>query len=192
MAKLGGRRGNALRTPLIHSADAVRGFFARSDALDYLCLRPLDHIASSWEVVWDRDGLRCVSEEDSFAADLNLFIDEIAGAVRPTRYHEDEDALIEAYLGATKWPQQKKGNRWIVADYASLLEQAASADLHEARLVSAATGRVHAALDFGQMHFDNMEEGHRRILAQVVTIILYQRYCVGTSLFNDREQSEAL
>lgn len=171
----------------IHSADTVRAFFARSDALDYLCLRPLDHIAPSWEVVWDLDGLRCVPEEDSFAADLNLAIDEIAGAVRPPRYHDDEDALIEAYLGASKWPQQKKGNRWIVADYASLLEQSASADLHEARLVSAATGRVHAALDLGQMHFDSMEEGHRRILAQVVTIILYKRYCAGTSLFNDRE-----
>jgi len=42
-------------------------------------------------------------------------------------------------------------------------------------MVLAAAGRVHAAIQNGQMHFDEMERSHQVILAGVLAAILYHR-----------------
>jgi len=61
------------------------------------------------------------------------------------------------------------------SDYLALLEQGAF-DIQGIRnLVLAASGRVHAAIQRGQMHFDDMERSHRIILAGVLGAILYHR-----------------
>lgn len=60
-------------------------------------------------------------------------------------------------------------------DYASILEQGAFDDVDERNLLLAVSGRVKAALDRGQMHFDDMEESHRKMLADVLAIILFHR-----------------
>jgi hypothetical protein len=41
--------------------------------------------------------------------------------------------------------------------------------------VQAAAGRIHAAIDRGQLHFDDMEWSHQVILAGVLAAILYHR-----------------
>lgn len=61
------------------------------------------------------------------------------------------------------------------ADYDSILEQGGFHDIDEANLVAAAAGRVRAALERGQMHWDDMEDSHRRMLAAVLSVILYHR-----------------
>ncbi|WP_158515683.1 hypothetical protein [Pararhizobium polonicum] len=37
-------------------------------------------------------------------------------------------------------------------------------------------------MDFGQFHFDDMEEGHLNMLAGLITIIIFQRDCDGSAL----------
>lgn len=163
-----------------HSRDAIRAFFARSDYLDRMALRPLSHFTSSWEVHWDTETSRYEPEFDSFADDLNVAIEQIAACERPVSYHSHEDFLAENTLRSLKWPIQKTKGRWIGADYAAILEQGAFGEMP--KLVAAACGRVHAAMDHGQAHFDVMEEGHLIMLAALITIIIYHRECDGTSL----------
>jgi hypothetical protein len=165
-----------------HSTDDVREFFAWSSWLDHMVLRPLSHIAWNWETRWDRDEKRYRPEHNSFAEDLNAVIELIAECPRPFKYHAHEDSLAERALIQLKWPIQKKGGRWIGADYSSILEQGAFNDLDQRSLIAAATGRVHAALDHKQTSFDDMEEGHLYILAALLSIIIYHRECDGTSL----------
>jgi hypothetical protein len=165
-----------------HSPDDIRGFFAWSEWLDYMVLRPLSHIASNWETRWDHDEKRYRPEAFSFANNLNVVIELVAACPRPLKYHEHEDLLAEQVVIQLKWPIQKKGGRWIGADYPSILEQGAFNDLDQQSLITAAAGRVHTALDHGQKHFDDMEDGHLHILAALISIIIYHRDCSGTSM----------
>lgn len=157
------------------SPDAVRRFFAWSDSLDHLVLRPLSHIRSAWEITWDHQAGQYEPEPDSFAGDLNLLIEELATTRPPARYHDNEDRLAQYVVDRLHWPIFKQGNRWMGADYATILEQGGFDDIDQEELLLAAAGRVHAALKHKQTHLDEMEESHRDMLAAVLTIILYQR-----------------
>jgi hypothetical protein len=165
----------------LHSPERIRDFFAWSSWLDQITLRPLSHIAPYWEATWDDETQRYIPEPRSFADDLNTVIELIATCPRPPKYHDHEDVIAKRVQDAG-WPIQKKGSRWVGADYPGVLEQGAFRDVGQRDLVAAATGRVHAALDYGQTHFDEMEEGHLNMLAAIISIIIYHRYCDGTSL----------
>lgn len=93
----------------------------------------------------------------------------------PGRYHDNEDILADYVIDRLKWPIRKLGGRWVGADYDSILEQGGFGDLDQAELLTATTGRIYAAFEFGQNHYDQMEESHRRMLAAILSIILYRR-----------------
>lgn len=164
----------------LHPPELVQAFFAGSDYLDYMVLRPLSHITMSWEAAWGVD--RYEPEADSFAGDLNEIIDQIAGSPRPDRYHDNEDRLAERVVTELKWPIQKKGGRWYGADYQSILEQGAFRDIGQRELAIAANGRVQMALDYEQTHFDEMDDAHMTMLSALMTIMIYHRDCDGSSL----------
>ena len=153
----------------------IRDFFANSETLDYLSLRQLSHITLSWELFWDHEKNEYVREDGSFASLLNDLIEEMSAIIPPAKYHDHEDVLAQYVIEKLNWDIKKVGNRWIGGDYQSILEQGGFNDLEERNLVQAATGRVVAAIDHGQLHFDEMEEGHQKILAGVMAIILYHR-----------------
>ena len=91
-----------------------------------------------------------------------------------------------------KWPIQKKGSRWMGADYASILEQGAFDDLDQKNLIAAAAGRVHTALDYGQKHVDDMEDGHLHMLAALLSVIIYHHHSAGESLLvEDDDEDDA-
>lgn len=173
---------------ITHPPELVRAFFARSDYLDYMVLRPLSHITMSWEATWDAD--RYEPEAGSFAGDLNEIIDQIAVSPRPDRYHDNEDRLANRVITDLRWPIQKKGGLWHGADYQSILEQGAFRDLGQRELAAAAAGRVHTALDYGQTHFDEMDDGHMSMLAGLMTIMIYHRDCDGSSVRVPDEDEE--
>lgn len=150
-------------------------FFDNSEFLDYMALRPLSHIRPNWELTWDFDNCKYKDEENSFANKLNLLIDELKVIESPKKYHDNEDFLAEYVKENLKWPITKIGNKWVGEEYVLLLEQGGFGDFNEANLIKAASGRIHAAIKFGQNHFDKMEESHRKILASVISIILYHR-----------------
>lgn len=151
-------------------------FFCNSDHLDKLVLRPLSHIKGNWELTWDKDLNKYIEEGDSFAVDLNLLIDELDRTIPPAKYHDNEDRLAEYVKTFLNWSVVKEGARWVGADYDSLLEQGGFHDIDETNLVLAASGRIQAAKVRGQLHFDDMEKSHRRMLAAVISVILYHRY----------------
>ena len=159
----------------IFPPNAVRSFFAWSDLLDHGVLRPLSHIHGNWELTWDHESRRYEHEHDSFAEKLNLLIKTLADTQPPSRYYDSEDRLAQYVVEKLKWKIRKQGNRWIGADYESILEQGGFDDIDQAELTLAAAGRIHAALARGQMRFDQMEESHARMLGAVLTIILYHR-----------------
>lgn len=151
-------------------------FFSNSDYLDRLVLRPLSHIKSNWELTWDEDLNKYIEEDDSFAVNLNLLICELDRTTPPAIYHDNEDRLAEYVKTFLNWSVVKVGARWVGADYDSLLEQGGFHDVDETNLVLAASGRIQAAKVRGQLHFDDMEKSHRRMLAAVLSVILYHRY----------------
>ena len=125
--------------------------------------------------MWDTDTETYYEEQGSYAAVLNSLISELQTVLPPERYHDNEDRLAEYVIKNLKWPIRKEGDRWVGPDYKSIIEQGGFDDLDQLDLVSAAAGRIRAAIDRGQKHFDDMEESHRRMLGAVLSIILYHR-----------------
>lgn len=161
---------------MVHPAEDVHAFFAWSDGiLDRMVLRPLSHITLNWELTWDHEAQAYEPEEDSFAAILSQSILDLAASQPLERYHDNEDRLAQFMIENLGWPIRKERGRWVDADYESILEQGGFHDLDQADLIQAAAGRVHAALDRQQTHFDDMERSHQRMLAAVLSIILYHR-----------------
>ncbi len=154
---------------------SVKDFFANSDSLDYFVLRPLSHFSLSWELIWNPIKQEYVREDGTFSTVLNNLIDELSDTPPPAKYHDNEDALAEYLVQSLNWDIKKVGNRWIGADYTSILEQGGFDDIDQTHLVHAAAGRIKGAIDRKQSHFDDMEESHRKILSAVLTIILYHR-----------------
>lgn len=150
-------------------------FFKGSDCLDYMVLRQLSHILPNWELSWDFENNKFENEEDSYAQKLNDLIYEL-DKIKPSRsYHKNEDILATYVKETHNWGIEKVGNRWINEDYHSILEQGGFRDEDEKNLVKAAAGRIFIAKKNGQNHFDEMEEGHKRMLAYILAIILYHR-----------------
>ena len=150
-------------------------FFQWSDLFDHMVTRQLSHLRPNWELTWDREKEIYEPEEESYAERINELIVELSNLNPPTKYHDNEDRLAEYCKADLGWDIKKVGNRWVGADYAFILEQGAFRDIDERNLCFASVGRVRAALDRGQEHFDDMEEFHRRMLANVIVIILYHR-----------------
>lgn len=155
--------------------ESIRSFFSNSDILDYIVLRPLSHINLSWEIRWDPDKNEYFEDEETFAQILNTLIREIAESSVPQKYHDNEDVLAEYVIEHLKWKIKKVKGRWIGADYESILTQGGFNDIDEENLIKAAAGRIAAAIKFNQLHFDEMEEGHKKLLGSVLTIIIYHR-----------------
>ena len=153
----------------------MKSFFANSEYLDTDVVRRLSHILGNWELTWDRDNERYCEEEDSYAGTINKLFVDLSLAKPPPRYHDNEDRLAEYVVEHLRWPIRKEGKRWVGEDYAAILQQGGFHDSSEQDLVLAAAGRIQAAVDRNQFHFDDMEESHRRMLGAVITIILYHR-----------------
>lgn len=153
----------------------IKDFFTNSDDLDRLVLRPLSHINMNWEIRWCNKNKEYIREEDTFASILNDLIDEFAKTVPPNKYHKNEDCLAEYVKEFLNWKITKINDKWIGEDYDAILEHGGFHDLNEANLVKAATGRINAAIKRNQYHFDEMEKSHQRMLAAVITIIIFHR-----------------
>jgi hypothetical protein len=134
----------------------MRSFFADSDWLDYFVLRPLSHISMAWELTWDAQHGEDLREQASFAGPLNELVLEIEACQPPLQYHDNEDRLAEYVRAHLKWPLKKVGRRWLGANYDSILEQGGFDDVDQGNLILAAAGRIKAARDRGQLHFDKM------------------------------------
>lgn len=162
---------DALQVP---SEDIV-SFFHRCEYLGYLVTRPLSHIRPNWELIWDYEKKEYLVEEESCSNLLNVLIAELANVNPPSKYHDHEDRLAEHVISDLGWNVRKISGRWVGEDYEAILEQGSLSDIQQKNLVLAAAGRIRAAIVRGQLHFDDMEEGHRKILAGVLSCILYHR-----------------
>lgn len=150
-------------------------FFRHSELLDALSLRQLSHMKHNWELTWDDEREQYEPEEDSFAQKVNDLIVELSDIKPPRRYHDHEDRLAQHVIDRLGWDIRKVGARWVGQDYPSILEQGAFGVEAQKELLLAAAGRIKAAIRLGQRHFDDMEESHRKMLADVLAVILYHR-----------------
>lgn len=150
-------------------------FFQWSDWFDSRVTKQLAHVKSNWELTWDNCNKQYEPEEDSFAYMVNDFIIELSKISPPKKYHDNEDRLAEYCKSKLKWDIKKQGNRWVGAPYPVILEQGAYEDINQQELLFSISGRVKAALNHNQMHFDDMEEGHQIMLADVITVFLFHR-----------------
>jgi hypothetical protein len=153
----------------------ARTFLKHSESLDRLALRQLSHVRANWELTWDVTLERYVAEDDSFASRVNQVIEQLSTTTPPSKYHDNEDRLAEYVKTKLNWKIQKVGNRWVGENYPFILEQGAFDDIDQEELLQAAAGRIKAAIARGQLRFDQMEWFHRKMLADVIAIILYYR-----------------
>ena len=154
-------------------------FFGQSDWLDQMALRPLSHIRGNWELTWDPVKEIYIPEDDSYAEVLNDLIIEIESTNPPANYHIHEDNIAKNVQRNLGWQIQKVKGRWIGEEYGVILQQGGFDDVDESELILAAAGRMNAAITRGQMHFDQMEDSHQRMLGEVIATILYHRMNVG-------------
>ncbi|MGN7439091.1 MAG: hypothetical protein ACTHOO_10670 [Alcanivorax sp.] len=154
---------------------AVQEFFYWSDWFDYMVTKRLSHLKTNWELIWDHETRIYVEEDDSFARILNDLVYEISVISPPENYHDCEDRLAEFCKGKLGWQIEKVRGRWEGAPYSYILEQGAFDDIGQRDLCLAIRGRVQAAIDRGQEHFDDMEELHQKMLAEIFVILLYHR-----------------
>lgn len=153
----------------------IISFFEWCDFLDHLVTRPLSHIRPHWELIWDHENHKYIEVKDSYASMLNTLIDELSEVEPPKKYHDNEDCLAEHVISELGWNVRKEKGRWVGEDYGAILEQGSFNDIQQKNLVLAAAGRIRAALMRDQQHFDDMELSHQKMLANVITIILYHR-----------------
>ena len=157
------------------SSQEILSFFHRCEYLDYLVARPLSHIRPNWELIWDHENEKYLVEEESYSNLLNILISELCAVNPPSKYHDNEDRLAEHVISDLGWKVRKINGRWVGEDYEAILEQGSFSDIQQKNLVLAAAGRIRAAIVRGQLHFDDMEQGHQKILAGVLSCILYHR-----------------
>jgi hypothetical protein len=150
-------------------------FFEHSELLEYEVLRPLSHIRGNWELTSGNGDYHFEIEDDSFARELSELVDELDQTKTPKRYHDNEDNLVEYVRGRLGKEIKKVGNRWQGRDYQSILQDAGFYDFKEENLVQSAKGRIEAAQKYGQEHYDDMEQGHRKMLGLLLALIIYHR-----------------
>ena len=150
-------------------------FFQWCNCLDYMVTKQLSHIRANWEIEWNHEQKCYDPETDSYAEMINDLIVELSLIKPPKKYHDTEDHLAELCKAKLNWNIQKVKGRWEGGDYISILEQGGFYDINENLLCLAVCGRIKAALSRGQMHFDDMEEFHRKIIADLLATILYHR-----------------
>ncbi|MER8445211.1 hypothetical protein NKH52_18670 [Mesorhizobium sp. M1066] len=167
--------------------EQIRDFFARSPFVPGMVLRRLSHIKHNWEVGWDPHSGRYLPEPFSLAADLNEVIDQIAATTPPGRYHDHEDIIVGCV--SSIFSAEKQGGRWRGDDYGFLLEQGLMMSGRLDDLILAATGRVYAAINSGQKHFDDVEHGHLRMLSDILATIVFYYYGCRCALEEDPEES---
>jgi hypothetical protein len=156
-------------------SSALVRFLGDSEYLDRLVLRQLSHINANWELTWDDECSSYRAEEGSFAAKLNAVIGELSDVEPARNYHDYEDVMAEETKFRSKWNIRKENGRWVGADYPSILEQGSMNNLFRTELLRIAAGRISLGVKFGQTRFDEMEDGHRTMLADILAIILYHR-----------------
>jgi hypothetical protein len=154
---------------------SIINFFANSDDLDRSVLKPLSHIASGWELIWDQTANKYVEENGNYSKLINQLITELDEVEPPQNYHDNEDTLANYVVNKLRWNISKNKGRWTGADYESILTQGGFSDPDEKDLIKAAAGRIRSAMNFGRTHYDDMETGHQKMLATVMTVILYHR-----------------
>lgn len=159
--------------------------FFKSDRLDYATLRPLSHVMWNWELVGSESGDPLLQEEeDSYAAHLNVLIDEIAAQSPPSDYHRLENEIAAGYTGVLDGRYFLKGKLWHDKqtglpiqkdDVGHMMEQASSGwnDIPES--VLAAAGRIATAMRYGVTNFDDLDHGHMEMLAIDLMTILFRR-----------------
>jgi hypothetical protein len=140
---------------------------------------------SNWELVGSESGDPLFEEEeDSYAAHLNVLIDEIAAASPPYDYHEHENQIAAEYRGAINgryflkgrlWHDKQTGQPIQKDDVGHMMEQASSGSDNVPGLVLAAAGRVATAMSHGVANFDDLDRGHMEMLAIDLMTILFRR-----------------
>lgn len=173
------------KTELNWSRDAVLAFFYKSDQLDYATLRPLSHVMSNWELIGSECGDPLFEEEeDSYAAHLNVLIDEIAATTPPSDYHRFEEQIAAEYTDAINgryflrgklWHDKQTGRPIDKDDVGNMMEQASSGLGDVPGLVLAAAGRIATAMSYGVANFDDLDRGHMEMLAVDLMTILFRR-----------------
>lgn len=153
----------------------IISFFSSSDIFDHMVTRQLSHIKSNWELTWDKKEEKFEQEEDSYAEIINELLTELSLLQPPKSYHDNEDELAEDCKQYLRWPIFKSGKFWRGMEYVSILEQGGFSDEDQKNLCLSIAGRIRAAINRHQFHFDDMEKSHQKILADVIAIILYHR-----------------
>lgn len=159
----------------------ISNFIGWTICFDLEVTKPLEHIAHNYELTWDHDAQKFEEEELSFAPVLNLLIDELAKTPSYDHYHKFVDDELMAsrfaneviYLEDKRWRESKTREPLKPEDIGHYLEQHTIGGYIPRNLTKSVSSRIRAAQKAGVNNWDDLDDGHRKMLAELIVVILY-------------------
>jgi len=144
--------------------------------------KPLEHIAGHWELSWDIDNNQFEEEAGSFSPLINQLINELARTPAHKEYHKFVDADLaaskyaanEIALQNKKWIDSRTRKPLTPESIGYFLEQTANGWSLRNIILSIAS-RIRAAQKAGVKNWDELDDGHKDMLAQLIVVVLYMR-----------------
>ncbi|MEO1100252.1 MAG: hypothetical protein AAFW65_00245, partial [Pseudomonadota bacterium] len=120
-------------------------------------------------------------EELSFAPVLNTLIDELAKTPSYADYHQfvDDELLASRFAKAVihlegkRWKETKTNEPLRPQDIGHYLEQHALGGCSLINLKKSISSRIRAAQKIGDKNWDELDDGHRKMLAELIVVVLY-------------------
>ena len=161
--------------------ERVCTFIGWTICFDLEVTKPLSHIAPYYELTWDMEAQKFEEEELSFAPVLNSLIDKLAKTSSHTDYHQfvDDELLASRfaneviYLEGKRWKNNRTKEPLKPEDIGHYLEQHALGGCSLVNLKKSVSSRIRAAQKAGIKNWDELDDGHRKMLAELIVVILY-------------------
>jgi len=161
--------------------ERISKFIGWAICFDEEVTKPLEHIAHNYELTWDHEAQRFEEEELSFAPILNSLIDELAKTSSYADYHQfvDDELLASSfaneviYLEGKLWRETKTQEPLNPEDIGHYLEQHTMGGYLPVNLTKSVSSRIRAAQKAGVENWDDLDDGHRKMLAELIVVILY-------------------
>lgn len=147
--------------------------------MDGTVTRPLSHIAPHWELIWQDKERRYLDEEYSLGSHFNDLIEDISVSPKPKNYHRYMDNHLiyrsDIVLKNKIWCDVSTDDKIDVEMMGHYISQEAIGDLEAKNLILAAAGRIEVSRKLGFENYDELDDNHMGMLAQILTSILYCR-----------------
>ncbi|CAG9001425.1 MAG: hypothetical protein CENE_03445 [Candidatus Celerinatantimonas neptuna] len=155
-------------------------FFANSQQLDILVLKPLNKIQPNWLLNWDDENRIYVQTPDCFACKINYLIDCIQAAPYSINYTDQQQQLMSHLISLPLPKTVFELNQC----YILLLKNGFYIDKWGQDLISLLSTLVNRLQHIGFLHFDHLDDRMQKKTSLLMSLILFDWYRLD--IFNEK------